>query len=189
MSGANGSVTPWSWARSTPFGRYLKTETVGAAALLVATAAAPAWANLSLASYNGFRSAMIAIQVGAAEISAPVVEWVNSGLMTLFFFVVGLEARREWDLGELRERRRIESPVLAGIAGMVGAVGVYLLVNAGSRTAGGWGVAMSTDTAFALAIMTIARPLFPDRLRGFLLTVVIVDDVVALLVIAFVYTA
>jgi Na+/H+ antiporter NhaA len=113
---------------------------------------------------------------------------VNSGLMTFFFFVVGLEARREFDLGELRERRRFALPMLAGIGGMAAAVAIYLAFNAGRSSAGGWGIAMSTDTAFALGLLALVGPRFPDRLRAFMLTVVVVDDIVALVVIATVYT-
>jgi Na+/H+ antiporter NhaA len=106
----------------------------------------------------------------------------------VFFLVVGLEARREWDLGELRERRRFALPLLAGLGGMAAAVGIYLAFNAGRGSAGGWGVAMSTDTAFALGLLALVGPRFPDRLRAFMLTVVVVDDVVAVIVIATVYT-
>jgi Na+/H+ antiporter NhaA len=108
--------------------------------------------------------------------------------MTFFFFVVGLEARREFDLGELRERRRFALPLLAGIGGMAVAVAIYLAFNAGRSSAHGWGIAMSTDTAFALGLLALVGPRFPDRLRAFMLTVVVVDDIVALIVIATVYT-
>jgi Na+/H+ antiporter NhaA/glutaredoxin len=113
---------------------------------------------------------------------------VNSGLMTFFFLVVGLEARREFDLGELRERRRFALPFLAGIGGMAMAIGIYLAFNAGRSSAHGWGIAMSTDTAFALGLLALVGPRFPDRLRAFMLTVVVVDDILALVVIATVYT-
>ncbi|MGH3081180.1 MAG: Na+/H+ antiporter NhaA, partial [Gaiellaceae bacterium] len=112
----------------------------------------------------------------------------NSGLMTFFFFVLGLEARREFDLGELRERRRFALPLLAGIGGMAVAVAIYLAFNGGRSSAGGWGIAMSTDTAFALGLLALVGPRFPDRLRAFMLTVVVVDDILALVVIATVYT-
>src|SRR5262245_47805831 len=108
--------------------------------------------------------------------------------MTFFFFVVGLEARREFDLGELRERRRVLLSVVAGLGGAALAVAIYLAFNAGRSSAHGWGAAMSTDTAFALGLLALVGPRFPDRLRAFLLTVVVVDDVVALVVIAFVYS-
>ena len=100
--------------------------------------------------------------------------------MTFFFFVVGLEARREFDLGELRERRRFALPLLAGIAGMAVAASIYLAFNAGRSSASGWGIAMSTDTAFALGLLALVGPRFPDRLRAFMLTVVVVDDILAL---------
>ena len=115
-------------------------------------------------------------------------EWVNSGLMTFFFFVIGLEARREFDLGELRERRRAALPVLAGIGGMAVPVVIFLALNAGRASAAGWGVPMSTDTAFALGLLALVARGLPDRIRIFLLTVVVVDDLVALLVIATVYS-
>ena len=98
--------------------------------------------------------------------------------MTLFFFVVGLEARREFDLGELRDRRRLALPLLAGLGGMVVPVAIYLAINAGEPAAHGWGAAMSTDTAFALGMLALVGPRFPDRLRAFLLTVSVVDDLV-----------
>ena len=114
--------------------------------------------------------------------------WVNTGLMTLFFLVVGLEARREFDIGDLRERKRVTLPLLAGIAGMVVPVGIYLAFNGSRTSAHGWGAVMSTDTAFALGMLALVGPRFPDRLRAFMLTVVVVDDIVALLVIATAYT-
>jgi Na+/H+ antiporter NhaA/protein-disulfide isomerase len=107
--------------------------------------------------------------------------------MTFFFFVIGLEARREFDIGELRQRRRVALPVLAGLGGMAIPIGIFLAANAGKSSAHGWGVAMSTDTAFALGILALVGPRFPDRLRAFMLTVVVVDDVLALVVIATVY--
>ena len=115
-------------------------------------------------------------------------DWVNSGLMTFFFFVVGLEARREFDLGELRERRRFALPLLAGIGGMAVRDRDLPGIQRRPSSAHGWGIAMSTDTAFALGLLALVGPRFPDRLRAFMLTVVVVDDIVALVVIATVYT-
>jgi Na+/H+ antiporter NhaA len=112
---------------------------------------------------------------------------VNSGLMTFFFFVFGLEARREFDMGELRERRRLALPVVAGLGGLVVPVAIYLAVNTGSA-ARGWGAAMSTDTAFALGMLALTRPRFPDRVRAFLLSVAVVDDLVSLIVIGTAYS-
>jgi Na+/H+ antiporter NhaA len=179
-----------AWARSvqTPLRAFLRTETGGAAVLLAATIVALLWVNVDAASYRSLWETQLSIELGGHGISLDLREWVNSGLMTFFFFVVGLEARREFDLGELRERRRFALPLLAGIGGMAVAVAIYLLVNAGRPSAHGWGVAMSTDTAFALGVLALVGPRFPDRLRAFMLTVVIVDDILALVVIALVYT-
>ena len=144
--------------------------------------------NVHASSYNSFWTTKLSIDLGGAGIALDLRHWVNSGLMTFFFFVVGLEARREIDLGELRERRRFALPLIAGIGGMATAIAIYLAFNAGRSSAHGWGIAMSTDTAFALGLLALVGPRFPDRLRAFILTVVVVDDIVALLVIATVYT-
>jgi Na+/H+ antiporter NhaA len=179
-----------AWARSlqSPLREFLRTETGGAAVLLAATVAALVWVNADATSYDSFWSATLSIDVDGSGIELSLREWVNSGLMTLFFFVVGLEARREFDLGELRERRRFALPLVAAISGMAGAVLIYLAFNAGRSSAHGWGVAMSTDTAFALGLLALVGPRFPQRLRAYLLTIAVVDDVLALLVIATVYT-
>jgi Na+/H+ antiporter NhaA len=197
---ANGTVAtetqapPFSgrtaWARSvqTPLREFLRTETGGAAVLLAAAVAALVWVNVDASSYDSLWETTLSIDLGGAEIALDLRHWVNSGLMTFFFFVVGLEARREFDLGELRERRRFALPLLAGVGGMAVAVSIYLAFNAGRSSAAGWGIAMSTDTAFALGLLALVGPRFPDRLRAFMLTVVVVDDIVALVVIAIVYT-
>jgi len=186
--GAASGNTDWTWRRQTPLSRYLSTESGSAAVLLAATVGALVWANVAGASYQAVWHTMLSVRFGGSGVTMDLVGWVNSGLMTFFFFVVGLEARREFDVGELRERRRAVLPVTAGIAGMTVAVLLYLSVNAGESSAGGWGVAMSTDTAFALGMLALIGPRFPERLRAFLLTVVVIDDLVALLVIATVYT-
>jgi Na+/H+ antiporter NhaA len=144
--------------------------------------------NVHASSYDSLWETMLSIDLGGTGIELDLRHWVNSGLMTFFFFVVGLEARREFDLGELRERRRFALPLLAGIGGMAVAVAIYLAFNAGRSSASGWGIAMSTDTAFALGLLALVGPRFPDRLRAWMLTVVVVDDIVALVVIATVYT-
>jgi Na+/H+ antiporter NhaA len=156
--------------------------------LLGAALAALTWVNFHGSSYESFWETSLSIEVGGAGVSLSLREWVNSGLMTFFFFVVGLEARREFDLGELRERRRFAVPLLAAVGGMAVAVTIYLLFNAGGSSARGWGIAMSTDTAFALGLLALVGPRFPERLRAFMLTVVVVDDLVALAIIATVYT-
>jgi Na+/H+ antiporter NhaA len=179
-----------AWARNleTPLRQFLRTETGGAAVLLAATISALVWVNVDASSYQDLWATVLSIDVGGSGVALDLRQWVNSGLMTFFFFVVGLEARREFDLGELRERRRFALPLLAGIGGMAMAVGIYLAFNAGRSSAHGWGVTMSTDTAFALGLLALVGPRFPDRLRAWMLTVVVVDDILALIVIATVYT-
>jgi Na+/H+ antiporter NhaA len=172
----------------TPLRQFLRTETGGAAVLLAGAVAALLWVNIDASSYDSLWRTKLSIDLGGAGVALDLRHWVNSGLMTFFFFVVGLEARRELDLGELRERRRFALPLVAGIGGMAMAVGIYLAFNVGRSSAHGWGIAMSTDTAFALGLLALVGPRFPDRLRAFILTVVVVDDVIALVVIATVYT-
>jgi Na+/H+ antiporter NhaA len=190
----NGRPSPFTgrtaWARSleTPLREFLRTETGGAAVLLAAAVVALVWVNVNASSYDSLWGTQLSIDLGGAGVALDLRHWVNSGLMTFFFFVIGLEARREFDLGELRERRRFALPLLAGIGGMAAAVAIYLAFNAGRSSAGGWGIVMSTDTAFALGLLALVGPRFPDRLRAFMLTVVVVDDIVALVVIATVYT-
>src|SRR6188508_1099459 len=194
MTGPQASSSSFSertaWARNlqTPLREFLRTETGGAAVLLAAAVAALVWVNVHASSYNSFWGTTLSVQLGGAGIALDLRGWVNSGLMTFFFFVVGLEARREFDLGELRERRRFALPVVAGAGGVLAAVGIYLAFNAGSSSAHGWGAAMSTDTAFALGLLALVGPRFPDRLRAFMLTVVVADDVFAIVVIALVYS-
>jgi len=180
-----------AWARSleTPLRSFLRTETGGAAVLLAAAVAALVWVNVDAASYERVWQTTLSIQIGSHGLSHDLRYWLNSGLMTFFFFVIGLEARREFDLGELRERRRFALPLAAGLAGIVVPVLIYLALNAGRSSAHGWGVAMSTDTAFALGLLALVGPRFPVRLRAFMLTVSVVDDVVALIVIATAYAS
>jgi Na+/H+ antiporter NhaA len=167
---------------------FLRTETGSAAALVAATVVALVWVNVDSSSYERVWQTTVSIRVGGVGISEDLRYWLNAGLMTFFFFVVGLEARREFDMGELRERRRVVLPLAAGIAGIVVPVAIFLAVNAGRATAHGWGAAMSTDTALALGVLALVGRRLPDRLRAFMLTVAVVDDLVALVVIATVYT-
>ncbi|MFL5891976.1 MAG: Na+/H+ antiporter NhaA [Solirubrobacterales bacterium] len=178
-----------AWARSleTPLSSFLRTETGSATILLGAAVVALIWANASASSYQGVWDTTLSIRIGDAGISQTLGHWINSGLMTFFFFVIGLEARREFDLGELRDREMIALPVLAGLAGMAATAAIFLAINSGQDSAQGWGVAMSTDTAFALGALAVVGPRFSDRLRAFILTVSVIDDLAALVVIATVY--
>jgi Na+/H+ antiporter NhaA len=182
------ALTMWTRGRETALWRLLTDETGSAAALVAAIAVAMVWTNVDRASYEGLWGMRIAIQVGGWGVGQELRLWVNDGLMAFFFFVVGLEARRELDVGELRRRARIALPVLAGVAGMVAAVAIYLALNAGRPSARGWGAAMATDTAFALGLLAVVGPPYRERLRAFLVTFMVVDDLVSLVVIGVAYS-
>jgi Na+/H+ antiporter NhaA len=193
-TGRSGLARPFTertaWARNlaAPVRDFLSTEAGGAVALAGAALAALVWANSPWPdSYESFWGTTLSIRVGDEGISLELRRWVSEGLMALFFLVVGLEARRELDLGGLRERRRITLPLFAALGGMTVPVLIYLAFNAGGDGADGWGAAMSTDTAFALGVLAlVARG--ATRLRVRLLTLTVIDDLGALLVIATVYT-
>jgi Na+/H+ antiporter NhaA len=180
-----------AWARNleAPLRNFLRTETGSAAILLGATLAALAWVNIDQSSYERVWNTVLSITIGGSGVTQDVRQWVNSGLMTFFFFVVGLEARREFDLGELRDRRRLVLPVVAGVGGMLVPVLIFLAFNAGRSSSHGWGTAMSTDTAFALGMLALVGRRFPDSLRAFILTVAVADDLVALVVIVIAYSS
>ena len=187
MKARTRRITEWH-DRTSPVRRFLETETGGAAALLGAAVAALVWANDDHHSYEAIFSTPLSVQVGDASVTLSAHEWINSGLMTFFFFVVGLEARREFDLGEFRERRRIAVPLLAGAGAMLVPILVFIAVNFGEDSARAWGTAMSTDTALALGVLALAGRRLPSAVRIFVLTMSVVDDIVALLVIAIFYS-
>jgi Na+/H+ antiporter NhaA len=180
--------TAWARNLAAPVRDFLNTETAGATALLVATIAALAWANSPWPdSYDSVWTTELSVRLGGSGISHDLRQWVNEGLMTFYFLVVGLEAKRELDQGQLRERRRLAVPVLSALGGMAVPVAIYLALNAGGSGAHGWGAAMSTDTAFALGVLALVAP-GGTRLRVRLLTLAVVDDLIALIVIATAYT-
>jgi Na+/H+ antiporter NhaA len=180
--------TAWARNLATPVRDFLSAETGGAVVLLAAIAAALLWANSPWSdSYESFWTTKLAITIGSGGISMDIRHWVNEGLMTFFFLVVGLEAKRELDTGELRERQRLAIPVFAALGGMLVPVLIFTAVNAGGDGAHAWGAAMSTDTALALGVLGLLAPR-GTRLRLRLLTIAVVDDLVALAVIATVYT-
>ncbi len=188
MNAQYAGRTAWARNLAAPVRDFLRTETAGAAALLAATVVALLWANSPWwESYESVWETELSIRLGGDGIAMDLRHWVNEGLMTFFFLVVGLEAKRELDMGELRERRRGAIPLIAAAGGMLAPVAIYLALNAGGPGAGGWGAAMSTDTAFALGALALVAS-GATRLRVRLLTIVVIDDLVALLVIATVYT-
>ena len=179
--------TLWTHRVAVPLREFLRTESGSAGLLVAAIVAALVWANVDAASYEAAWRTELSLRLGDVGVALDLRTWVNSGLMTFFFLVVGLEARREFDLGDLRDRRQFLLPLAAGITGMLVPILIYLVVNHGGAGARGWGVAMSTDTALALGLLALLGRQVPDRVRVFMLTVFVVDDVVALIVIAVAY--
>jgi Na+/H+ antiporter NhaA len=180
--------TVWERSRETPLRQFLRTETGSAAVLLAGTLAALIWANASYSSYASWWNTQVSVHAGRASLADNLHGLVNSGLMAFFFLVAGLEARREYDMGELRERSRLALPLFIGLGGTAVPIGIYLAFNLGHPSASGWATAMSTDTAFALGLLALVGSGVPDRVRIYLLTFSIVDDTVAIVIIAVVYS-
>jgi Na+/H+ antiporter NhaA len=188
-SRAPAGRTAWVRNLARPVRVFVATEVGSAVILLVAALAALLWANSPWgSSYEEVWSTDLSIRLAGAELSHSLRDWINDGLMALFFFVVALEIRREFDMGDLRDRRRVAVPVLAAVGGMTVPALLYLAFNTGTEAVHGWGIVMATDTAFALGVLGLVGRRWPMKVRVFLLTLVIVDDVGALLVIAFAYT-
>ncbi|TCJ00764.1 Na+/H+ antiporter NhaA [Aeromicrobium sp. IC_218] len=163
-------------------------DKASAALLLLATLAAIAWANSPAGdSYTSFWHTEVGLVVGDWSLGLDLHALVNDALMAVFFFVVGLEVKRELTIGELTERSRAIVPIIAAVAGLVVPALLFWAVNAGTDAAHAWGVVISTDTAFLLGALAIIGPKHPARLRLFLLTLAVVDDIGALAAIALFY--
>ena len=174
---------------SLPLRQFLATESGSAGVLLVAALVGLAWANSPWSgAYESLWATEAGLRVGDAALTMDLAHWVNDGLMALFFFVIGLEVRRELSVGELTDRRRLRLPLLAGVAGMAVPAAVYLALNPGGDAAAGWGIVIGTDTAFMLGALAVVGPRFATQLRIFLLTLTVIDDVVAVSVIGVVYS-
>lgn len=163
-------------------------EIAAAALLLLATVAALVWANSPVGdTYATFWHTDLSVELGRFELSLSLMHWVNDGLMAIFFFVVGLEVKRELVLGELADRRRAMVPIFGAIAGLIVPALVYLAINRGGDTSA-WGTVISTDTAFLIGVVALLSRACPPQLRMFLLALAVVDDIGALSVIAIFYT-
>jgi len=172
-----------------PVQQFIHTEGLSGITLFAATVAALVWANSPWQqSYEALWHTYFTVDFGFFYVSESLLHWINDGLMALFFFVVGLEIKREVLHGELRDRRRAALPVLAGLGGMLAPALLYTAFNAGGESAAGWGIPMATDIAFALGVLTFLGRRVPVELRIFLLAFAIVDDLGAILVIAVFYT-
>ena len=164
-------------------------EKTAAALLLLFTVAAIVWANSPWAdTYQEFWSATVDLRVGDVSFELTFRELVNDALMAFFFFTVGLEVKHEFAVGELTDRSRALVPVVAAVAGLLVPAGIFLLINSSGENAHAWGVVISTDTAFLVGALALVGPKFPARLRVFLLTLAVVDDIGALAAIAIFYT-
>jgi NhaA family Na+:H+ antiporter len=176
-----------------PVREFLRIESAGSVLLLVATIAALLWVNLPFhgwaEGYDRFWHTPIALEIGSWRIEESLQHWVNDGLMTIFFFVVGLEIKHEMVHGDLRDPRTAALPIVAAVGGMVVPALIYVAIAGGPETGAGWGIPMATDIAFAVGVLGLLGRRIPSAARLFLLTLAIVDDIGAILVIAVFYTA
>jgi NhaA family Na+:H+ antiporter len=172
-----------------PLARFVDVEASGGIVLLVAAAVALVWANSPWQDgYHDLWHTEIRFEVGSYRFEDTLLHLINDGLMAVFFFVVGLEIKREFVVGELRDRRRAAVPVVAALGGMVVPAALYLALNLGSDGVDGWAIPMATDIAFALGVVALLGSRVPSSLKVFLLTLAIVDDIGAIVVIAVAYT-
>jgi NhaA family Na+:H+ antiporter len=178
-----------SWSETARISAILREETVGGALLLGATLAALIWAN---SPYSGSYAALRDARLGPAGLGLDLTlgAWASEGLLAVFFFVVGLELKRELVAGDLRDPRRAALPILAAVGGMAVPAAVYVVVNLSSSgdALRGWAIPTATDIAFALAVLAVVGTRLPAALRTFLLTLAVVDDLLAVTIIAIVYT-
>ena len=167
---------------------FLETEAAGGIVLLIAAVIAVVWANSPWsASYRTLWHTSLDLQLGRFGLEMDLKHWVNDALMVLFFFVVGLEIKRELVAGDLREPRVAAVPAIAAAGGMLVPAVLFLAITAGGGGSRGWGIPMATDIAFAVGMVTVLGPRVPRSLKLFLLTLAIVDDIGAMLVIAVFY--
>jgi Na+:H+ antiporter, NhaA family len=173
-----------------PIHDFAHKQSSGGILLIIATAVALVWANSPWAeSYATLWHTKLTIGVGEFSISKDLTHWINDGLMAVFFLVVGLEIKREVLVGELSSARSAALPVAAAVGGAVVPALIYLAINAGTAGSAGWGIPMATDIAFALGVLALLGDRVPVGLKVFLTALAIVDDIVAVLVIAFFYTS
>lgn len=173
-----------------PFQEFAGKQSSGGILLIIATVAALAWANSPWSeSYAALWSSELTVGLGDLSLTKDLTLWINDGLMAIFFLVVGLEIKRELLVGELSSPRRAVLPIAAAAGGATVPAAIYITLNAGTEGASGWGVPMATDIAFALGILALLGSRVPVGLKVFLTALAIVDDIVAVLVIAFFYTS
>ena len=173
-----------------PFHEFTAAESAGGIVLLACTAVALGWANSPWnASYFSLWERSLSVGFEGAQLTKTLHHWINDGLMVVFFFLVGLEIKREMRIGELASIRQAMLPIAAAIGGMLVPAAIYALFNFGHEGSGGWGIPMATDIAFALGVLALLGSRIPAGLKVFLAALAIVDDIGAVLVIAVFYTA
>ncbi|WP_437931379.1 Na+/H+ antiporter NhaA [Sorangium sp. So ce291] len=198
MNRPHPQLAPGTWAPARrlaqrvlgPLDRFLHVEAASGIVLLIASVVALAWANSPWGgAYEHLWHVPITIGAGSLVFTQPLHFWINEGLMTIFFFVVGLEIRREMHEGELSDLKRAALPVAAAVGGMIAPALLYLALNASSVSRHGWGVPMATDIAFAVGVLALLGKRVPPALRVLLLALAIIDDIGAIIVIALFYSS
>jgi NhaA family Na+:H+ antiporter len=192
-SGENGALARrLSWpgpALLTPFREFTHTEAAGGIVLLLAAVVALIWANSPWSdSYIDLWHTMLTVEIGDYALSKDLVHWINDGLMAVFFFVIGLEIKRELIVGELSSFRQASLPVAAALGGSILPALIYLAFNLSGQGTDGWGIPMATDIAFALGVLALLGARVPAALLVFVTALAIVDDIIAVLVISLFYT-
>lgn len=173
-----------------PVHKFIRLEYTGGIVLFICVVIALAWANSPwAASYHALWETRCSVGFAGHVLDEPLHVWINDGLMTLFFFVIGLELKREFMAGELSTAKKAVLPMAAALGGMLVPALIYLAFNAGKTSEAGWGIPMATDIAFALGILSLAGKHIPAPLKVFLSALAVADDLGAILVIAFFYTA
>jgi Na+:H+ antiporter, NhaA family len=173
-----------------PFQDFAQKQSSGGILLIIATAVALVWANSPWGeSYAALWHTKLTVGIGDFSLTKDLTHWINDGLMAIFFLVVGLEIKRELLVGELSSVRGAALPVAAAVGGAVVPAAIYLAFNAGTEGTAGWGIPMATDIAFALGVLALLGDRVPVTLKVFVTALAIVDDIVAVLVIAFFYTS
>ncbi|WP_126974402.1 Na+/H+ antiporter NhaA [Gynurincola endophyticus] len=174
----------------TVFKHFLKSKTAGGVLLLICVILSLTIANSPLgADFERLLDTEIGFDTASVHLRYSILLWINDGLMAIFFLLVGLEIKRELVEGELSSPKKAALPILAAVGGVLAPAGIYFLLNKGTETAGGWGIPMATDIAFAIAIITMLGKKVPASLKIFLAALAIVDDLMAILVIAVFYTS
>ena len=172
-----------------PVNRFIHLEYTSGIVLLINVVLAIFWVNISPDSYHHLWEIKLSVGFGGSILSQPLHTWINDGLMAVFFFVIGLELKREFMDGELSSVRNASLPMAAALGGMVIPALIYVMVNLGTDSMRGWGIPMATDIAFALALLSMAGKHIPSSVKVFLSALAVADDLGAVLVIAFFYTA